>query len=159
MRVFMRAGVGLLILSFCAAAPLLAQTPTTSAEGVMRGFYSFYLHELNKENYNPLKQKATALKYLTPQLYANAPRLIRRMDADIFICAQDWEPSWEKNFTVGSIAVKGATANTLVTLPSGQDKIRIRVALAKTAGGGWRILRSAGCDARTRSGLSGTRVR
>jgi len=59
---------------------------------------------------NPLKQKTTALKYLTPQLYANAPRLIRRMDADIFICAQDLDKGWEKNFTVSTPQVKNGTA-------------------------------------------------
>ena len=138
MTVCLRATFCLLIISSSASVTLLAQTPGTSAEGTARGFYSFYLHELNKDNYIPLKRKATALKYLTPQLYVNAPRLTRRMDADIFICAQDWDAGWEQNFTVGSVAIKGATANTLVTLPSGQDKTRIKVTLAKTAGG-WRI--------------------
>src|SRR6185295_11695514 len=79
--------------------PARAQQPSTP-EDVARGFYSWYLHQLSRENSNPLKQKTTMLKYLTPQLYTNAPRLIRRMDADIFICAQDWDNGWEKNFTV-----------------------------------------------------------
>jgi hypothetical protein len=79
------------------------------------------------------------LKYLTPQLYANAPRLIRQMDADIFICAQDWDTGWEKNFSVSAPQVKNTSATTTVTLPSGEtDKIRINVTLLKTAAG-WRI--------------------
>ena len=108
-------------------------------EDVTRGFYSWYLHQLSHEKSEPLKQKTTALKYLTPQLYANAPRLTRRMDADIFICAQDWDQGWEKNFSVSTPEVKNSNATATVTLPSGEtDKIRINVTLLKTASG-WRI--------------------
>jgi Protein of unknown function (DUF3828) len=112
---------------------------TATPEDVTRGFYSWYLHQLSRENMNPLKQKATALKYLTPQLYANAPRLIRRMDADIFICAQDWDKGWEQNLTVSTPQIKNGTATATVTLPSGEtDKIKINVTLIKTVSG-WRI--------------------
>jgi hypothetical protein len=112
---------------------------STTPEDVTRGFYSWYLHQLTLENTNPLKQKTTALKYMTPQLYANAPRLIRRMDADIFICAQDWDNGWEKNFSVSAPQIKTSNATTTVTLPSGEtDKITINVTLLKTTSG-WRI--------------------
>ena len=122
------------VLSMPARAQQLA-TP----EEVTRGFYSWYLHQLSRENVNPLKQKTTVLKYLTPQLYANAPRLIRRMDADIFICAQDWDTGWEKNFSLSTPQVKNSSATTTVTLPSGEtDKVQINVTLTKTAAG-WRI--------------------
>ena len=110
-----------------------------SPQDVTRGFYSWYLHQLTLENSNPLKQRAAMLKYVTPQLYANAPRLIRRMDADIFICAQDWDNGWEKNFSVSTPEIKNSNAAATVTLPSGEtDKIRINVTLLKTASG-WRI--------------------
>src|SRR6202165_297117 len=89
-------------------------------EKIVREFYAWYLHQLNRNVNEPLKQRATALKYLTPQLYANAPRLTRRMDADIFICAQDWNEQWEKNFVVDAAAIKAAGATTLVTLSSGE---------------------------------------
>jgi hypothetical protein len=118
--------------------PARAQSPSTPEE-VARGFYSWYLHQLTLENSNPLKQKTTALKYLTPQLYANAPRLIQRMDADIFICAQDWDNGWEKNFTVSTPQLKNTSAAETVTLPTGEtDKIKINLTLIKTASG-WRI--------------------
>ena len=118
--------------------PARAQQLATP-EDVARGFYSWYLHQLNRENAEPLKQKTTALKYLTPQLYANAPRLTRRMDADIFICAQDWDQGWEKNFTVSTPQIKNSSATETVTLPSGDtDKIQINLTLIKTASG-WRI--------------------
>ncbi len=112
---------------------------SATPEDVTRGFYSWYLHQLTLENATPLKQKTTALKYLTPQLYANAPRLIRRMDADIFICAQDWDKGWEKNFTVSTPQIKNNSATATVTLPSGEtDKVQINVTLIKTAAG-WRL--------------------
>ena len=118
--------------------PARAQQMATP-EDVTRGFYSWYLHQLSLENATPLKQKTTALKYLTPQLYANAPRLIRRMDADIFICAQDWDKGWEKNFSVSAPQIKNSSATATVTLPSGEmDRVRINVTLIKTASG-WRI--------------------
>ena len=114
-----------------------------SPQDVTRGFYSWYLHQLTLENSNPLKQRTAMLKYVTPQLYADAPRLIRRMDADIFICAQDWDNGWEKNFSVDAPQIKNNTATTTVVLPSGEtDKIRINVTLLKTAAG-WRIAKLA----------------
>lgn len=123
-----------------AIVTITAQAQQTSKpEDVAHDFYSWYLHQLNHDNAEPLKQKTTALKYLTPQLYANAPRLTRNMDADIFICAQDWNQEWEKNFTVSTPVIKSSSATETVTLPSGDtDKIRINLTLLKTAAG-WRI--------------------
>jgi uncharacterized protein DUF3828 len=134
---FLRTGVVLLAL-IAVLIPSQAQQPATPQD-VARGFYSWYLHQLSQENSYPLKQKTTALKYLTPQLYANAPRLIRRMDADIFICAQDWDTGWEKNFSISTPQMKNGSATETVTLPSGEtDKIKIDLTLIKTAAG-WRI--------------------
>ena len=135
---FLRTAAGLLIVMALLSIPARAQHAATP-EDVARGFYSWYLHQLSRENMNPLKQRTTALKYLTPQLYANAPRLIRRMDADIFICAQDWDKGWEKNFSVSTPQIKNGSATATVTLPSGEiDRITINLTLIKTASG-WRI--------------------
>jgi hypothetical protein len=135
---FLRTGVVLLALIALFLVPLRAQQSATP-EDVARGFYSWYLHQLSQQTMNPLKQKTTALKYLTPQLYANAPRLTRRMDADIFICAQDWDTGWEKNFTISTPQIKNSSATETVTLPSGEtDKVKIDLTLIKTASG-WRI--------------------
>lgn len=130
--------VGLLVVTALLATPARTQQPPTPQD-VARGFYSWYLHQLTLENMNPLKQKTTALKYLTPQLYTNAPRLIRRMDADIFICAQDWDNGWEKNFSVSLPQIKNNSTTATVTLPSGEtDRIKIDLTLIRTASG-WRI--------------------
>lgn len=130
----------LALLASVAFLSVPAQTQQAATpEEIVRGFYSWYLHQLSIENGEPLKQKTTALKYLTPQLYTNAPRLTRRMDADIFICAQDWDKGWEKNFTVSPPQIKNTSATTTVTLPSGDtDKLNIDVTLLKSAAG-WRI--------------------
>jgi hypothetical protein len=138
LNLFLRTSAIVLVLIAFASIPARAQQPATP-EDVDRVFYSWYLHQLSQQNATPLKQKTTALKYLTPQLYANAPRLIRRMDADIFICAQDWDTGWEKNFTVSTPQIKNSSATETVTLPSGDtDKIKIDLTLIKTASG-WRI--------------------
>jgi len=138
LNLFLRTSAIVLVLIAFALIPARAQQPATPEE-VARGFYSWYLHQLSQQNATPLKQKTTALKYLTQQLYANAPRLIRRMDADIFICAQDWDTGWEKNFTVSTPQIKNSSATETVTLPSGDtDKIKIDLTLIKTASG-WRI--------------------
>ena len=119
--------------------PAARAQQAAAPEDVVKRFYSWYLHQLTIGTQNPLKQKTTALKYLTPQLYANAPRLTRRMDADIFICAQDWDQGWEKYFSVSTPQLKNTSATTTVTLPSGEtDRIRINATLLKTAAG-WRI--------------------
>lgn len=141
LKSFLRTIAGLLVLIAGVAnlsIPAQAQQAATP-EDVARGFYSWYLHQLSRENIEPLKQKRTALKYLTPQLYANAPRLIRRMNADIFICAQDWDTGWEKNFSVSTPQIRNGSATATVTLPSGEiDRIQINITLIKTASG-WRI--------------------
>jgi len=138
LKPLLRTSVGLLTLVALLATPAQTQQPATPQD-IARGFYSWYLHQLTLENMNPLKQKTTALKYLTPQLYANAPRLIRRMDADIFICAQDWDNGWEKNFSVSTPHIPNSSATATVTLPSGEtDRIKIDLTLIKTAAG-WRI--------------------
>ena len=131
------------VILLTAAAILLSTSTraqqTAAPEEVTHSFYSWYLHQLSTEGSNPLKQRTAMLKYVTPQLYANAPHLIRRMDADIFICAQDWDKGWEQNFTVSTPEIKNNTATATVTLPSGEtDRVRINVTLIKFASG-WRI--------------------
>lgn len=145
LKPFLRTIAGPLVVMAAVAFPSVlaqAQQPATPQD-VAHGFYSWYLHQLSRENINPLKQKTTALKYLTPQLYANAPRLIRRMDADIFICAQDWDKGWEQNFSVSTPQIKNGSATATVTLPSGElDKVMVNLTLIKTASG-WRISKVA----------------
>ena len=141
LKTFLRTTAGLVLIvagvAFLSSVARAQQAKTP--QDVVRGFYSWYLHQLSRDVAEPLKQKTTALKYLTPQLHANAPRLIRNMGADIFICAQDWDKGWEKNFSVSTPHVKNNSATATVTLPAGEmDRVKIEVTLTKTASG-WRI--------------------
>jgi hypothetical protein len=117
-----------------------AKTPDASSpESVVQGFYAWYLGRLNKDDWNPLRRRREALKYLDAEFRRKAPRLIRRADADIFICAQDWMKEWEKNFKVAPANVRGAKADAVVTLPVKEGKdIRIKVMLRRERGT-WKI--------------------
>ena len=122
-----------------------AQPDAGSPEAVARGFYAFYLGELNKENWSPLKKRREALKYLTPEFYRRAPRIIEQQMVDIIICAQDWDPKWAAGFTVGRANVRGAKATTVVTLPPfggiispDNPAIKIKLTLVRR-GGAWLI--------------------
>ena len=121
------------------------EIPTANAqaaddpEAVVRGFYGWYLGEFKKDNWQPLKDRREALKYLTPSFQRRAPRLSGEMGADVIICAQDWDEKWTENFTVGRAQVRGAKATTVVRLPVADGAaVKIKVSLVKR-GGEWRI--------------------
>lgn len=112
---------------------------TGTPETVVRGFYKWYLNSLNNNNFTPLRQRTTALKYLTPQLLTRAPRLTKQMNADIFICAQDFDSAWERNISLAETRVQGARASTVVTLRGSEvGNSSIKVVLRKLPAG-WRI--------------------
>ena len=136
-----------LALLACALLPATAvntraQSSASSPEAVVRGFYAWYLGRLNKDDWTPFKRRAEALRYLTPEFYRSAPRIISHEGVDIFICAQDWMQTWERNFRVAPANMRGAKANVITTLPVtakwGRD-IRIKLRLRRVAGGAWRI--------------------
>jgi len=127
------------------APPSAAQTADAAApsapapEAVVRNFYAWYLGQLNKENWEPLKNRREALKYLTSEFHKRIPRLEEDLMADIIICAQEWEPKWATDYTVGRATIRGAKASTVVRLPVGNDTaIKIKTTLVKR-GGAWKI--------------------
>ncbi len=123
---------------YAQAATQNAQT-NSSPESVVRDFYAWYTGELNRDNWEPLKNRREALKYLTPEFHKRIPRLTKELMVDVVICAQDWDKSWAKDFTVGRANVSGAKASTVVRLPAGDGlAIKIKVALVKR-GDVWRI--------------------
>ena len=120
------------------AAKTTLQTSATP-EVVTRGFYTWYTGRLNRDDFDPLRNRRAALRYLTPEFYRRAPRLVRQLNADIFICAQDWLPEWSKNIEISPSVVRGAKATTNVTMNvGGTDKIRISVELRRVRGE-WKI--------------------
>jgi Protein of unknown function (DUF3828) len=143
------------LLTFAApATPRTAHAPTKPAvqesgapDEVVREFYKWYLGELNKDNFSPLKDRATALKYLTPEYHKRVPRLIEEQMVDVIICAQDFDEKWVETFTVGQPTIRGTKATIVVRLPpfgGGTDAnlaIKIKTTLVKR-NGKWRINRT-----------------
>jgi len=115
--------------------------PVASAEPqeTVRQFFEWYLRRLNKEDYDPLKNRAMALKYLTPKFLGRIPRLERELEADVIVCSQDVNPAWLKDFKVELASIRGARATVLLALEgSVADTIKHKVTLVRTRAG-WRI--------------------
>jgi hypothetical protein len=128
-------------LLLCAFTAFSQTTSTKSKpEDTVRNFYTWYLHRLNLKDYTPLKNRTVALHYLTPGFAQRVPRLTREMDADIIICAQDHDPTWEKNFRVEAATIEGNMATSFIHLEGKEIKeaVKMKVSLKRT-NSGWRI--------------------
>jgi len=124
---------------FVIAQTVGAPRPAAGPEETVRQFYAWYLHRLNKEDYDPLKNRTVALKYLTPEFLRRVPRLVREMEADIIVCAQDVNPSWEKNFKAELASSSEVRATVLVALDRNEvDSIKLKLTVKHTRAG-WRI--------------------
>ena len=138
----------ILVAVFVVAAVYNAPQQTVNATGEATGlapqetvtqFYTWYLHRLNKEDYNPLKNRTVALKYLTPEFLRRIPRLERDMEADVIVCSQEVNPAWEKNFTAELASIRGARATVLLALEGNEEgTIKQKVTLERSRAG-WRI--------------------
>ncbi len=105
----------------------------------VRQFYMWYLQRLNKEDYDPLKNRTMAFKYLTPEFLRRIPRLEREMEADVIVCSQDVNPDWEKSFKAELASMRGGRATVLLALEGNEaDRIKQKVTLQRTRAG-WRI--------------------
>jgi len=134
-----RIALSLLAMLLLFSASLSRPTSVSSPEETVRGFYTWYLHRLGVNDSNPLKNRTESLKYLTPEFLKRVPRLTRDMGADVIICAQDWDPGWEKNVQVDTAVVEGNRANTTVHLKGTQmDNVNVKLVLKRITAG-WRI--------------------
>ena len=112
---------------------------STEPQETVRQFYEWYLRRLNKEDYDPLKNRVMALKYLTPKFLGRIPRLEREMEADVIVCSQDVNPAWLKDFKAELASIRGARATVLLALEGNLvDTIKQKVTLERTRAG-WRI--------------------
>jgi hypothetical protein len=138
----------ILIAVFVVAAVYNASGQTVNAprqatglapQDTVRQFYAWYLQRLNKQDYDPLKNRAVALKYLTAEFLRRIPRLEREMEADVIVCSQDVNPAWEKDFKAELASMRGARATVLLALEGNEvDTIKRKVTLQHTRAG-WRI--------------------
>jgi hypothetical protein len=123
---------------FAAQADAATAQAAASPESLVKDFYRWYIDRLNKDR-DPLTQEKSALqKYLTPEFFRKAPKLLQQTDADVFICAQDWDKDWGKNVAISRLTVQGAVATMNVTLSGKTMKHRLKVKV-KQLGGVWKI--------------------
>jgi len=92
----------------------------TTPEQTAKGFYIWYLKELNAER-DPIEQKQTLLKSVSKRLgkWIYSPKY-EEYGADYFIDAQDWDKKWQ--VTTTKAVVKGNTATLKVTLAAPKAK-------------------------------------
>jgi len=134
----------LAVFILAAVWPASAQAPRKAAaaaapQEIVKQFYAWYLHRLNRNDYEPLKNRSIAGKYLTPGFLRRVPRLQHELEADVIVCAQDTDPAWEKNFIVESETIRGASATVLLALSGNDpDTLKHKVTLKRTTAG-WRI--------------------
>ena len=138
----------LLIVVFVVATVYTASGQTVNAphpatglapQETVRQFYTWYLQRLNKEDYDPLKNRTVALKYLTADFLRRIPRLERELEADVIVCSQDVNPAWEKDFKAELASIRGTRATVLLALEGNEvDTIKRKVTLQRTRTG-WRI--------------------
>jgi hypothetical protein len=117
-----------------AAASPVANTP----ESLIKDFYRWYIARLN-QNKDPLTKERAALgKYLTPEFLRKAPKLFDENNADIFICAQDWDKDWGNNVSVSKLNIQGTVATATVRLSGKTMNHKLKVRLLRLSGN-WKI--------------------
>lgn len=124
-------------------ADTMQKSPATSStaatpESAVKDFYRWYIGRLNL-NKDPLGKEKTALsKYITPEFLRKAPKLLAQTDADVFICAQDWDKDWGKNVKTSNLSIQGTVATVNVTLSGKEMNHKLKVKL-KQLSGAWKI--------------------
>jgi hypothetical protein len=116
-----------------------ALTPSAATpEAVVKDFYRWYIDRLNK-NRDPLRDEKLALKkYLTPEFFKKAPKLLEQTGADVFICAQDWDKDWGKNASISKPYIQGSVATLNVTLAGNLMNHKLKV-IMRRLDGTWKI--------------------
>ncbi len=129
---------------FCLAfaAPGRAGDAAGSPEGQAHAFYSWYLHELNAGG-EPMTGKRAALsKYVSARFLREIARLSKvegGIEADPFLCAQDWDKQWEKHIAVSGVVTEGERAHGQVMLKGPEmNSDPLRVEWVREAGA-WKI--------------------
>lgn len=130
----------LLVITAALVFPTIAtaKTKASTPDETVRRFYAWYIGRLNAQDLNPLKNRTAALQYLTPEYLNRVPRLTREADADVIICAQDFDPGWEKNVKTEAPSIKGTNATVMVQLVGSDMSVKLKVML-KSVPAGWRI--------------------
>ena len=108
--------------------------------GQLNAFYKIYLHALNA-NGDQLPKRQTMSRYVSERLLTKLDKLSKiegGIEADPFICAQDFDKAWERNTSVKDVKIDGAKASAEVDFTGPEMSQRLRVKLVKAAGD-WKI--------------------
>ena len=100
------------------ATPARAEDAAGSPGQQAQAFYTWYLHELNAGG-APMTRKAGLSKYVSTRFRKEIARLSKvegGIEADPFLCAQDWDKDWEKNIIVSDVVVEGDRARGRVMM-------------------------------------------
>ena len=140
----------LVVLAFVLSlAPARAAEPGDAVKEQVVRFYKFYMHALNAEGDPLTKNRDTMKRYVSERFLKEVDRLSKiegGIEADPFICAQDFDDGWEKNISVKDIAVTGKTATAKVELSGKQmDPHHLNLKLVEAADG-WKIDRISDAD-------------
>ena len=131
----------LFVTALLAACAISVNAQSAPADTV-RAFYKWYVHALNKNVSQPLKDKTTAKKYVTARLLNRIAKQMASeegIDADYFLSAQDFDPKWESNIVIGKVTTTASSSTVNAVLPSklmGNQKLKV---LLKKEGGSWKI--------------------
>src|SRR5947207_624417 len=144
MRFVMFFAILLAGIAFVTPWQISAQTATPAQ--VVREFYKFYVHALNKnDRADPINDSKTiAAKYVTASLLAKIRKAKASedgIDADYFLSAQDWDKDWEleKNMIIGSPVMTGSTATIHLVLKGKMiNNHKLKIVLKKESGA-WKI--------------------
>ena len=130
-------------------SPVHAAEPADAVKEQVVGFYQFYMHALNAEGDPLTKNHGTMKRYVSERFLKEVDRLSKvegGIEADPFICAQDFDKGWEKNISVKDTVVSNKTATAKVEL-SGKEMdphhLNLKLVLAAD---GWKIDRISDAD-------------
>ena len=130
-------GSAALVYSCQSSQAATKETP----ESVIKNFYTWYVHELNR-NGDPLtKLKPRLRQFVSARLLREIDKAVKGPDGlngDYFLDAQDWDKEWEKNIVISRVNVAKGKAGVTVSLSGPQMSRKLKVSLVHE-GGKWKI--------------------
>jgi hypothetical protein len=113
---------------------------THSPAEITVGFYTWYLTGLGlNPRFDATDEFATYVNlWLTPSFAAQWKKIAADTNANAFLLAQDFSPTWGRQVTTAVESKSANRSDVLITLGTAPNTHRLRVTLLKTSQG-WRI--------------------
>ena len=113
-----------LLLIFLLALTGIARADDGKAvQAQVRAFYSWYVHTLNSNPAEVPGASPMARRYVSARLLKDIARRSKSdygLEADPFLCGQDWDPEWEKNIRIKDMDPEGSKWSVQVELTGKQ---------------------------------------